>query len=93
MHAALPLPKSPLISSYQQQKHLALISVISIYFYCWWMEDVSFQTPLAIPCKHSHTKLQKNLILKPEPAWARNHKHEPGSSPKFIFESRFRPEN
>jgi len=23
MHAAPPLPKSPLISSYQQQKHLA----------------------------------------------------------------------
>jgi len=61
--AAPPLPKSPLISSYQQQKHLAkdyrslLHKMISIYFYCWWVEDVSFQSPLVGPCLHTHTEL------------------------------------
>jgi len=30
------------------------------------MEDVSFQSPL-VPCIHSHTELQKDLIMKPEP--------------------------
>jgi len=65
MRAAPPLPKYPLISSYQKQKHLAQISVISIYFYCWWMEDVSFQTPF-LPPPYIATQLQKDVILKPE---------------------------
>jgi len=31
------------------------------------MEDVSFQPPLVVFCIHTHTELQKSLILKPEP--------------------------
>jgi len=55
MHAAPPLGKSPLISSYSSNKCLAKIGVayftkwFAIYFYCWWMEDVSFQSPLVSP--------------------------------------------
>ena len=33
------------------------------------------------------------LNLKPESGPSRNHKPEPGLSPKFIFEARFRPES
>jgi len=32
-------------------------------------------------------------MLKPEHGRARNYKPEPGPSPTFIFEARFRPEN
>ena len=42
--------------------------MISIYFYCRWAEDESFQSPLVAPCIHTHTELQKGLILKPEPS-------------------------
>jgi len=40
--------------------------MISLYIYCWWEEDVSFQSPLGGPCIYTHTELQKGLILKPE---------------------------
>jgi len=56
MHAAPPLVKYPLISSCSSKKYLAKISVayftkwFTIYFYCWWVEDVSFQSPLVSPC-------------------------------------------
>jgi len=56
MHAAPPLTKSPLISSNRSKKCLAKISVgyftnwFTIYFYCWWVDDVSFQSPLVSPC-------------------------------------------
>jgi len=54
MHAAPPLAKSPLISSYSSKKSLAKISVAHftkwfiIYFVCWWVEDVSFSIS---PCQ------------------------------------------
>jgi len=56
MHTAPPLAKSPLISSYSSKKCSAKISVgyftkwFAIYFYCWWMEDLSFQSPLGSSC-------------------------------------------
>ena len=56
MHAAPPLAKSLLISSYSSKKFLANISVgylkkwFAIYFYCWWMEDLFFQSPLVSSC-------------------------------------------
>ena len=38
----------------KQQKCLAKISIadkmIYNFFYCWWVEDVSFQSPLVSPC-------------------------------------------
>jgi len=52
VHAAPPLAKSLLISSYSNKKCLAKISVgyfkkrFTIYFYCWWVEDLPFQSPL-----------------------------------------------
>jgi len=30
------------------------------------VEDVFFQSPLVGPCLHTHTELEKGLILKPE---------------------------
>jgi len=54
MHAALP--KTPLISSYNSKNCFAKINVacftkwFTICFYCWWMEDVSFQSPLVSLC-------------------------------------------
>ena len=57
MHTAPSLAKSPLISSYSSKKCLAKISVASLLhkmiyndFYCWWVDDVSFQSPLVSPC-------------------------------------------
>ena len=41
--------------------------MISTYFYCWWVEDVSFQSPLVGPCKHTQAELWNGLILKPKP--------------------------
>jgi len=52
--------------------------MISIYIYCWWVEDVSFQSPLVDSCIHTHTELWKGLILKPEP----------GRSPKSQAQTR-----
>jgi len=54
MHAALP--KTPLISSYNSKNCFAKINVacftkwFTICFYCWWVEDVSFQSPLVSLC-------------------------------------------
>jgi len=31
--------------------------MISIYFYCWWVEDVTFQSPFDGPCIHTHIVL------------------------------------
>jgi len=42
------------------------------------VEEVSFQTPLVAPCIHTHTELQKDLILEPEP----------GPSPKSQAQTR-----
>ena len=42
--------------------------MISICFYCWWVEDISYQSPVVGPCIHTHAELQKGLILKPEPS-------------------------
>ena len=56
MHAAPPLARSPLASSYSSKKCLAKISIgyftklFTIYFYCSWVDDVSFQSPLVRPC-------------------------------------------
>ena len=41
--------------------------MISIDFYCWWLEDASFQSLLVGPCLDAHTELQNGLIFKPEP--------------------------
>jgi len=55
MHAAPLLAKSPLISSYSSKKCLYKISVgyftkwFTIHFYCWWVDDASFQSPI-VPC-------------------------------------------
>ena len=67
--------------------------MISFYFYCWWVEDVSFQSPLVGPCIHTHIELYKGLTFKPEAAPGRNHKPKPAWSPTFIIEARFRPES
>jgi len=56
--------------------------MISIYFYCLWVEEVSFQSPLVGPCMHTHTELQKGLILKPEP----------GPGPKSQARTRIEPD-
>ena len=54
---------------------------ISIHFYCWWLQDVSFQSPLDGPCLHTQTELYKGLILKPEP----------DPSPKSQAQTRLQP--
>jgi len=41
MHAALPLPKSPLISTYQQQNHLALITCFLLLMRRLVLHDVA----------------------------------------------------
>jgi len=33
--------------------------MISIYFLCWWAEDVSFQSLLVAPCIQTHTRVVK----------------------------------
>ena len=38
--------------------------MISIYIYCCWVENVSFQSPLVEPCIHTHTELYKGLIFE-----------------------------
>jgi len=58
MHAALLLPKSPLISSYQQKKRY---KVISICFYCWWVEDASFHSPIVGSCINTHIAYPSSL--------------------------------
>ena len=35
----------------------AFLVLISIYCYCWWVEDVSYQSPLVGPCIHTHIEL------------------------------------
>jgi len=61
MHADPSLAKSPFTSSYSSKKYLAEISVayftkwFTIYFYCWWVDDASFQFPLVSPCMLSGT--------------------------------------
>jgi len=56
IHAASTLAKSPLLSSYSSEKCLAKISVsyftkwLTNYFYCWWVDDMSFQSSLVSPC-------------------------------------------
>jgi len=35
-------------------KRAYLATLISIYFYCWWVEDVSSQSPLVGPYIHTH---------------------------------------
>jgi len=40
--------------------------MISIYFYCWWVKDASFQSLLVGPYLDAHTELQKGLIFKTE---------------------------
>ena len=74
-------------------KTFGLICVISIYFYCWLVEDVSFQTPLLPPAYIPTQSCKRTSFVSLNPARARNHKPEPGSSPTFIFEARFRPES
>jgi len=45
--------------------------MISIYFYCWWVEDVSFQSPLVGPCLHTHTDYKRASFRSLNPARAR----------------------
>jgi len=55
MHATSPLAKYPLISSYRSKRCLAkriatpFTNWFTIYFYCGWTEDVSFQSPIVRP--------------------------------------------
>jgi len=63
MHAAHPyqnLHWYPLTSSKNIRPKISIpyfAKMISIYFCCWWVEDVSFQSPLVGPCIHTHTEL------------------------------------
>jgi len=56
MHAAQPLAKSPLVSSYSSKKCLAKISVgyftkwFTNYFYCWWVM-YPFNFPFSAPAR------------------------------------------
>jgi len=75
MHAA---PLLPYLHWYPLTSSKSIWQMISIYFYCWWVQDVSFQSTLVVSCIHTHTELWKGLILTPEP----------GSSPTCIFETR-----
>jgi len=55
--------------------------MISIYFYCWWVEE-SFQSLLVLSCLNANTELQKGLIFKPEP----------GPIPKYQARTRLEPD-
>jgi len=56
--------------------------MISIYCYCWWVEDVSFQSPLVGPYINTH-----RVVKGPHfEAWTR-------PEPDIYFWTRFRPES
>ena len=63
MQAALPLPKSPLVSSYQQQN---ICPKISVAYFTKWLQFIfaigrwkmyPFNLPLFGPCINTHTEL------------------------------------
>ena len=99
MHAAPPLPKCPLNSSYQQQKHRPKISVT--YFTKWFQSIFTvdgwrtyhFNLLLLAPAYIPTKSCKRASFWSLKPARARNHMPEPDSSPIFIFEARFRPDN
>jgi len=66
--------------------------MISIYFYSWRMEDVSFQSPLVAPAYIPTQNCKRASFWSLIPARSRNPNPEAGSSPTLIFEARFRPE-
>ena len=68
--------------------------MISIYLYCWRVEDVpSFLFPLVGPCLQTHTNCKSASCWSLNPARAQNRKAKPGSRPTFIFEAWFGPES
>ena len=97
MHAAPPLPKSPLISSYQRQNIWPKISVA--YFTKWFQYMFSvggwrmypFNLPLLAPAYIPTQSCKRASFWSLNPAGARNYKPEPGSSPTFIFETDWGP--
>ena len=100
MHAPPYLPKSPLISSYQQQNIWPKISVA--YFTKWfqlicavggWRMYRPFNFRLLAPAYNTTQSCKRASFGSLNLARAKNHKAKPGSSPTFIFESRFRPES
>ena len=95
-----PLPKSPLISSHQQQNIWPKISVA--YFTNWfqpiftvagWRMYRPFNFRLLAPAYKPTQSCERASFWILNPARARNHKPKPGSSPTFIFEARFRLES
>jgi len=47
----------------------------------------------SVPTAYPAQNCKWASLWSPNPARARNHTPEPGPSPTFIFEARFRPEN
>ena len=97
MHAAPPLPKSPLISSYQQQ---SIWPKISVAYFTKWFQSVftvggsrmyPFNLPLLAPAYIPTQSCKRASFWSPNQA--RSHKPQPGSRPTFIFEARLRPES
>jgi len=100
MHAPPPLPKSSLISSYQQQKHWPKISVAyvtkwfrPIFTVGGWRMYRPFNFRLLAPAYKPTKSCKSTSFWSLNPARARNHKPKSGSSPTFAFEARFRPES
>ena len=98
MHAAPTLPKSPLISSYQQQNFWPKISVA--YFTKWFLSIFSaggwrmysFNLSLLLAADIPTQSCKRASFWSLNPVRARNHKPEPGSSPTLIFEAQFKLE-
>ena len=77
---------------------------ISVAYFTKWFQSIftvggwrvyPFNLPLLAPAyTNTHTQSCKRASCwSLNPAQARNHKLEPGWSPTFIFEARFRPES
>jgi len=43
------------------------VKMISLYIYCWWVEDVSFQSSLVGPCIHTRVLRGLKLFVRTRP--------------------------
>jgi len=75
---------------------------ISVAYFTKWFQPIftvgvwrmySYNIPLLAPAYIPTQSGERASFWSLNPARAQNHKPEPGSSPTFVFEARFRPES
>ena len=99
MHAAPPLPN---LHWYPLSSSRNIWPKISVAYFTKWFQPIfavggwrmySSNLPLLATAYIPTQSGEGASFWSLNPVWARNHKPEPGSSPTFIFEARFRPES